>query len=285
MKKKLVILGGGESGVGAAILAQNQGYEVFLSDWGKIDAHFKQELESHQIEFEDEKHSLNKMQNTSLVIKSPGIPETANIIQAVRNEKIELISEVEFASRYAEAPIIAITGSNGKTTTTALIHHIFQKAGRKAALCGNIGKSFARCVNEGSYEFYIVEVSSFQLDDIKTFKPKVAVLLNVTSDHLERYDHQFANYLETKFRVTAFQDSTDLLVYGADDAEIQTYMQNHPINATAIPFGLESNITEGGYTIDNHFIINLKKKSSKCQSETYPFGATTTRITLWLQVL
>ncbi len=259
-KKKLVILGGGESGVGAATLGVQQGFDVFLSDFGQIEDQFRNELQELGIEFEEQNHTDFRILSAELIVKSPGIPETASIVQKIRETGIELISEVEFASQYTNAPIIAITGSNGKTTTTAIIHHMFEKAEMKAALCGNIGKSFARLVAEGGYNYYVVEVSSFQLDDINSFKPKVAVLTNLSADHLERYEYKFENYIASKFRITEFQDSSDTLVYGADDQEIQNYFNTHSINATTIPFGLETAHEEGGYTHENQFIINIKKK-------------------------
>ena len=218
MKKKIVILGAGESGVGAALLARLQGFEVFVSDKQLISPQHVKELSGQGIDYEEGVHTLTKILSADLVVKSPGIPENNEVVQLVREKGIELISEIEFAFRYkGSSKIVAITGSNGKTTTTALAAHIFKTAGRDSAAVGNIGFSFARQVATNPKEIYIIEVSSFQLDDIITFRPDIAVLTNITEDHLDRYNYQFENYIKSKFNIVKNQKAGDVFIYNADD--------------------------------------------------------------------
>ena len=229
--KRLVVLGAGESGIGAAILGAREGYHVLVSDSGVIADPRKAELEANAIAWEENGHTLERMLEAELVVKSPGIPANAPVVSAVRGRGIPVIGEIEFASRYTHAKLVCITGSNGKTTTTSLIHHIMQKAGLDAALAGNIGASFARQVAQGEHAYYVLEISSFQLDDMYDFKADVAVLLNITPDHLDRYDHQMANYVRAKFRIAQNMTSADSLVYCADDAETMNYLKDHSLGA------------------------------------------------------
>ena len=214
MAKKLVILGGGESGVGAALLAKQKGYEVFVSDGGTIQSHFLKELEDNEIAFESGVHSVDKILAADEVIKSPGIPEKNEMVKAIRAKGISVISEIEFGYRYkGESKIAAITGSNGKSTTTALLYHICKIANEEVAMVGNIGFSFARQIAQAPKALYIIEVSSFQLDDIKYFKPEIAILLNITEDHLDRYDYQFENYIKSKFRIIENQNQENYFIF------------------------------------------------------------------------
>ena len=229
--KRLVVLGAGESGIGAAILGAREGYHVLVSDSGVIAEQRKAELEANAIAWEENGHTLERLLEAELVVKSPGIPANAPVVSAVRGRGIPVIGEIEFASRYTHAKLVCITGSNGKTTTTSLIHHIMQKAGLDAALAGNIGASFARLVAQGEHAYYVLEISSFQLDDMYDFKADVAVLLNITPDHLDRYEHQMANYVRAKFRIAQNMTSADSLVYCADDAETMNYLKDHSLGA------------------------------------------------------
>src|SRR6188768_1696405 len=201
MRERIVILGGGESGTGAALLAKGKGYEVFVSDQGQLKDKYKVELEKEGIEFEAGQHSVDKILNAQLIIKSPGIPEKAEIIKNARANGIEIIDEIEFASRYINGKIIAITGTNGKTTTTLLTYHLMKEAGFHVALAGNVGFSMARQVAEQQHDWYVLEVSSFQLDGTKAFKPEIGILLNITPDHLDRYEYAMQNYVDSKFRL------------------------------------------------------------------------------------
>ena len=218
---KLVILGGGESGTGAAILGKQKGWEVFLSDKSPLKDIYKEELMAAGIRWEEGQHTESEILSANCIIKSPGIPHKVPIIQHAKEKGIEIISEIEFASRYTDAKIIAITGSNGKTTTTSLLYHLLQQAGLSVGVGGNIGHSFARMVAEEPKEYYVLEISSFQLDDITSFRPHIALLLNITPDHLDRYNYEFQNYIDAKFRITAFQEASDYLLYDADDPVLQ----------------------------------------------------------------
>ncbi len=214
----VAILGAGESGIGAAQLAVKLKYETFVSDSGKIAKAFLEELNNIHVPFEEGGHSFEKLANADLVIKSPGIPDSARIVQALRSHMIPVISEIEFASRHCEGKIIAITGTNGKTTTAMMCHHILRTNGLSSELCGNVGNSFARCLAEGEADWYVVEVSSFQLDDIEMFRPDVGILLNITPDHLDRYDEDFEKYVSAKLRLIENQTSNDVLIYNAAEA-------------------------------------------------------------------
>ena len=261
-KQRLVVLGGGESGVGAALLGKEKGFEVFVSDKGKIKEKYKQVLIHNEIEWEDETHTEAKVLNADVVMKSPGIPDKINLINQIKEKGIPVVSEIEFASKYTDAVIVGITGSNGKTTTATLTHYILNKV-LNVGLAGNIGDSFAKQVLEKDFENYVLEISSFQLDDILDFKPKIAVLLNITPDHLDRYDYKFDNYIASKFRIAMNQTKADYLIYDADDDVIINHLKNHPVQSTLLPFSLVKKIENGAYldhnnikiTIDNNQII------------------------------
>ncbi|MCK0123680.1 UDP-N-acetylmuramoyl-L-alanine--D-glutamate ligase [Gelidibacter sp. F2691] len=260
--KRLVILGGGESGVGTALLGKAKGYDVFLSDKGKIKETYKEVLLHNEIEFEDEQHTESKILNADLVMKSPGIPEKSPLVKQIRDKKILVVSEIEFAAKYTIANIIGVTGSNGKTTTATLIHHILKEE-LEVGLSGNIGKSFAQQVLEHDYPNYVLEISSFQLDDIVDFKPHIAILLNITPDHLDRYDYKFENYIASKFRIALNQTKDDYLIYDADDEVIAEWLKSNKVQSTLLPFSLTKTIENGAYldkeeikiTIDNNQII------------------------------
>ncbi|WP_314241315.1 UDP-N-acetylmuramoyl-L-alanine--D-glutamate ligase [Empedobacter tilapiae] len=235
--KRLVVLGGGESGVGTAILAKKENFDVFLSDMGQIKDKYKQLLEEYGIAYEEGLHTEELILNADQVMKSPGIPKKAALIQKLEEKRISIISEIEFASRYTDAKIIAITGSNGKTTTTSLMFHILKQAGLNVGLGGNIGKSFAKSVAEDNFDYYVLEVSSFQLDDIKTdFKPYVTILLNITPDHLDQYNYQFDLYAKAKFRITENQDENDYFIYNLDDPKTMEMIDQINIRAHKKPF-------------------------------------------------
>lgn len=243
--KRLVVLGGGESGVGTAILAKKENFEVFLSDMGQIKDKYKQLLEDHGVAYEEGQHTEDLILNADEIMKSPGIPKKAALIQKLEAKGVSIISEIEFASRYTDAKIIAITGSNGKTTTTSLMFHILKQAGLNVGLGGNIGKSFAKSVAEDNFDYYVLEVSSFQLDDIKTdFKPYVAILLNITPDHLDQYNYQFDLYAKAKFRITENQDENDYFIYNLDDPKTMEMIDQMNIRAHRKPFTMKDATNE-----------------------------------------
>lgn len=240
MEKRLVILGGGESGVGAAILARQKGYEVFLSDGGSLKEVYRKELQEKEIRWEEEGHTEAKVLEADEIVKSPGIPEKNALVQKIRAKGIPVISEIELAYRFAgDSKIVAITGSNGKTTTTALIHHILKTGGLDAALVGNIGTSFAKQVALDPKPVYVVEVSSFQLDDIEQFRPYISVLTNITEDHLDRYEYNFDNYIASKFRIVMNQEATDYFIYNADDAITKRALDKFNIQSIQLPISME----------------------------------------------
>lgn len=254
--KRLVVLGGGESGVGTAILAKKENFDVFLSDMGQIKDKYKQLLEEHGIAYEEGQHTEELILNADEVMKSPGIPKKAALIQKLEEKGISIISEIEFASRYTDAKIIAITGSNGKTTTTSLMFHILKQAGLNVGLGGNIGKSFAKSVAEDNFDYYVLEVSSFQLDDIKTdFKPYVAILLNITPDHLDQYNYQFDLYAKAKFRITENQDENDYFIYNLDDPKTMEMIDQINIRAHRKPFTM-MDATNEAYANNELFRVN-----------------------------
>ena len=237
-KKKIVVLGGGESGTGAALLAQKLDFEIFVSDYSTIPLKYRTILEEQGIEFEMNTHSESRILDADLVIKSPGIPDESFIIKRIKHLGIEIIDEVEFAFLHSKAPVIAVTGSNGKTTTSTLIHHILKSSGIKSVLVGNIGHSYARAVAETAFDYAVVEVSSFQLDYCKFFKPQIAVLTNITPDHLDRYQYKFENYKQSKFRITAQQNQDDVLIYNAEDEHIKDLITSKTSKAQLLPFGM-----------------------------------------------
>ena len=259
--KRLVILGGGESGVGTALLGKQKGYEVFVSDNGEILKKYKEVLLHNKIDFEEKNHTESNILNATLVMKSPGIPENVALVQKLKKKLIPILSEIEFASSYTNANIIGITGSNGKTTTTLLLHHILKNAGLNVGVAGNIGDSFAQQVAEKSYAHYVLELSSFQLDGIEKFKSHIAILTNITPDHLDRYEYDFDQYIASKFRITKNQDATDYLIYDADNAAIHKWLQENKTKAILVPFSIEKEVEYGAYLKDNTIIININKKT------------------------
>ena len=253
--KRLVILGGGESGVGTAILGKQKGYDVFVSDNGKLKEKYKNVLEHFEIDWEEDKHSENKILNADVVMKSPGIPDEIALVVKLRQNGIPVVSEIEFASKYTNATIVAITGSNGKTTTTMLTNHIFKQAGLNVGIAGNIGDSFAQMVAEKNFDYYVLEISSFQLDGIIDFQPHIAILTNITPDHLDRYDNKFENYTASKFRITANQTKDDYFIYDADDEVIIEWLQKNPIKSKLMPFSIERKLNEGTHLEGNNIRI------------------------------
>ncbi|RYE90537.1 MAG: UDP-N-acetylmuramoyl-L-alanine--D-glutamate ligase, partial [Cytophagaceae bacterium] len=234
----IIILGAAESGVGAALLAQAKGHAVFVSDQGAIQPAYKEKLTQAGIEFEENQHSLDRILQADEVIKSPGIPEKAAVIKALREQQIPLLSEIEFASRYTQARYIAITGTNGKTTTTLLIYHLLKEAGYNVGLAGNVGYSLAEQVIENKFDYYVLELSSFQLDDVAYFQPWIAVLLNITPDHLDRYNYSLAEYARAKLRIVRNQDSSNYFIYNADDENIQNFFAAALRPMRQMPFSL-----------------------------------------------
>ena len=268
---RIVILGAGESGVGAALLAKKEGWDVFVSDAGIIKPAFKNELASAEIDFEEGKHSREKVLNASIVVKSPGIPEKNEMVREIRQKGIELISEIEFAYRYkGKSKIVGITGSNGKTTTTALIYHICKNGGADCALVGNIGISFARQVAMEPKELYVVEISSFQLDDIKTFRPDVAILTNITEDHLDRYEYKFENYINSKFRIIENQTEEDFFIYNDDDEITKKYLNKFINNTNPLPISMNHELPEGAYIVNEE--MHLKWKDEEMQMNVEDFA-------------
>ncbi|WP_452225130.1 UDP-N-acetylmuramoyl-L-alanine--D-glutamate ligase [Lacinutrix chionoecetis] len=261
-KQRLVILGGGESGIGTALLGIAKGYDVFVSDKGIIKEKYKEVLIHNEIEWEEQQHTEANILNADVVMKSPGIPDKVDLIQKLISNKIPVISEIEFASKYTNATLVGITGSNGKTTTASLTHHILKQE-LNVGLAGNIGDSFAKQLLEEDFANYVLEISSFQLDGIVDFKPNIAVLLNITPDHLDRYDYKFENYIDSKFRITLNQTKEDYLIYDADDQVIDHWLKQNTIQSTLLPFSLTKTVENGAYldkenikiTIDNNQII------------------------------
>ena len=256
--KHIVILGAGESGLGAAILAKKQEWNVFVSDAGKIKADYKTELDNNQIEWEENTHSTDRIFQAELIVKSPGIPETNDLMRALRNKQIKIISEIEFAGYYTRGKSICVTGSNGKTTTTMLTHHILKKAGWDVGLAGNVGKSFAKQVAEGDHDWYVLELSSFQLDDMFDFKADIGILTNITPDHLDRYENQMQKYVDSKFRILNNQNHEDWFIYNYDDPIIREELSKRKLSMNLAPFSLKEEIKVGAYAVNNQLIINIK---------------------------
>jgi UDP-N-acetylmuramoylalanine--D-glutamate ligase len=264
--KRIVILGAGESGAGAAVLAKKKGFDVFVSDMSKINDKYKKILDDHNIEWEEGHHTEEKILNASEIVKSPGIPKEAPMIKKVMEKGIHIISEIEFASRYTNSKMVCITGSNGKTTTTSLIYHIFKEAGYDAGLAGNIGKSLALQVAEDPHEYYIIELSSFQLDNMYDFHANIAILLNITPDHLDRYDFCMQNYVDAKMRIIQNQTEKDSFIYWNDDPIIKKELEKYDIKAIVFPFSeLKENgsigyIEEGKYIIEKPTPFNMEQE-------------------------
>lgn len=268
MMKKLVVLGAGESGVGAAILGKAKAFDVWVSDKGHIRDAYKNVLIENKIAWEELGHTEKKIMDADVVIKSPGIPDTVPLIQKLARKGVPIWSEIEFASQYTDVPLVAITGSNGKTTTTMLTHFVCSKGAEAVGLAGNIGYSFARQVAEEQNKMYVLEISSFQLDGIDTFCPHIAMLLNITPDHLDRYDYDFEKYIASKFRITENQSSSDYLVYDADDEVIVAYLEKYPTQAKCIPFSIKRKLKEGVYLEKNEIIVNIDNEHWKMRTET-----------------
>lgn len=261
MKKRLVILGAGESGVGAAILGKAKGYDVFVSDFGKIKDQYSNELNDNEIEFEEGRHTESLLLNADIVVKSPGISDKVSIVQKLIEKEIEIISEIEFAGRFTNAKMICITGSNGKTTTTILIYEIFKRAGFNVGLAGNIGFSLARQVAVNNFDYYVIELSSFQLDNMYQFKANIGVLLNITPDHLDRYNYQMQNYVDSKFRLLQNQDEEDHFIYFEDDPIIKAELEKHDVAVTKIPFSIGADSMCVARIEDKNLKIELNQTS------------------------
>lgn len=259
MQQRIVILGAGESGTGAAILAKKQGYEVLVSDLGTIADRYKQVLQQYNIRFEEGHHSEEEILTADCVVKSPGIPEKAPLVKKLREKNIPIWSEIEFAGKYTDAKMICITGSNGKTTTTMLTYHLLKKAGLNVGLAGNVGKSFAWQVAEEIFDYYVLELSSFQLDDMYDFKAHVAILLNITPDHLDRYEYKMQNYVDAKFRIIQNQDENDFFIYCADDPILHEELKKQEIAAKKVPFSLGKPAVNAAGIENNEMIINWEQ--------------------------
>jgi UDP-N-acetylmuramoylalanine--D-glutamate ligase len=266
MSKRLVILGAAESGVGAAVLALKKGFDVFVSDKGKIEEKYKRLLDKHAIAYEEEQHTEEKILNAEEVVKSPGIPDKAAIIQKIKTKSIPVISEIELAGRYTKAKMIGITGTNGKTTTTMLTHHILEKAGLNVGLAGNVGKSFALQVAQNDHDYYVIELSSFQLDNMYDFKCDIAILTNITPDHLDRYDDDLGKYAQAKFRITQNQTEQDTFIFCEDDEITKQHIHHIAGHAKQLPFSIKKKLAKGAWldnneiTIEtniNHFNMNI----------------------------
>jgi UDP-N-acetylmuramoylalanine--D-glutamate ligase len=259
LNKKIAILGAGESGVGTAVLAIQNGYEVFVSDFGSVSKKYEDMLLEYNIPYEQNQHSEEKILDADVIMKSPGIPEKADIVKKIRAKGIKVVSEIEFAYPYCKGKIVGITGSNGKTTTTNLVYHIFQSAGFNAGMAGNVGISFAYMVATEPKEIYIVEISSFQLDDIDQFKCDIAILLNITPDHLDRYNYEMKNYVASKFKIAQNQTAANAFIYCIDDEETMNYLNENSSNILAkrYPFSIQQELEEGAFIKENKLFINI----------------------------
>ena len=256
--KRLIVLGAGESGVGTAILAKKQGWDVFVSDLGSITEEYKADLNKYDIRWEEGKHTEEEIFKADLVVKSPGIPDKVKTIQQYHANKIPVISEIEFAGYYNKAKTVCITGSNGKTTTTMLTYHTFKKAGLNVGLAGNVGKSFAKQVAEENFDWYILELSSFQLDGMFSFKADISILLNISPDHLDRYEYKMENYVQSKFRIIQNQSENEYFIYNADDELIVNEIEKRSLAVNMLPFSLKKVLEKGAYLNENQLIINIK---------------------------
>ena len=258
---RLVVLGAGESGVGTAILGKKEGFEVFVSDNGTIQNKYKDVLINLGVEWEEEGHSEELILNADLVMKSPGIPDKVSLVQKLHARGIPVVSEIEFASNYTDATIIGITGSNGKTTTTMLTYHLLNEGGLNVGMAGNIGDSFAKMVAENDYEFYVLEISSFQLDGIREFRPQIAVITNITPDHLDRYENSFEKYVESKFRIAMNQSEDEFFIYDMDDPVLTERLKKQPIKPRLLPFSLKNPVHEGACIDGENILIKTKNKT------------------------
>lgn len=257
---RLVVLGGGESGVGTAILGKKKGYDVFVSDFGKIKNNYKEVLALNRLDWEEEKHTEELILNADVVMKSPGIPDKSPIVKQLKKKGIPIISEIEFAYQYTDKQTIGITGSNGKTTTTMLTHYLLKQGGLNVGLAGNVGKSFAWQVAEGKHEGYVLELSSFQLDGVVKYRPHIAVITNISPDHLDRYDYKYELYIAAKFRITMNQTKDDYLIYDADDEAIAEWLDKNKVKAKKIPFSIKKVLKEGVYIQEDKIISTINKE-------------------------
>jgi UDP-N-acetylmuramoylalanine--D-glutamate ligase len=264
---RLVILGGGESGVGTAILGKKKGYDVFVSDFGKIKDSYKEVLIINGIAWEEEKHTEELVLNADLVMKSPGIPDKSPIVKQLKHKGIAVISEIEFAAPFTNAVTIGITGSNGKTTTTMLTYHLLKAAGLNVGLAGNVGKSFAWQVADNNYDYYVIELSSFQLDGIVNYKPHIAIITNISPDHLDRYDYKYQNYIDSKFRITMNQTEEDFLIYDANDEAILEWFSKNKVKAQLIPFSLTDEFNQGAYIKNNKMEVKINQEEFTMDTE------------------
>jgi UDP-N-acetylmuramoylalanine--D-glutamate ligase len=260
MEKRIVILGAGESGTGSAVLAKTKGFDVFVSDVGKIKPHYKEILYNYEVDWEEEQHTERLILNADEIIKSPGISDKSDIIQLIQKKDIPVISEIEFAGRYSTAKKICITGSNGKTTTTSLLHHMLRRAGLNCGLAGNVGKSFAMQVATKSYDYYVIELSSFQLDGMFEFKPDISILLNITPDHLDRYGYNMQNYVDSKFRITRNLSEDDYFIYCSDDEITISEMERIVLRAKQLEFSQEKKVSEGAYVENRNMVVKVNNK-------------------------
>ncbi len=260
-KKKIVVLGAGESGAGAAVLAQSKGFDVFVSDMSIIKDRYKNMLDKYAIAWEEGKHTASKIMDADEVVKSPGIPDTAPLIVALREKGVPVVSEIEFAGRYTQARMICITGSNGKTTTTLLTYHILKSAGLNVGLAGNVGQSLAYQVATCNYDYYVIELSSFQLDNMYDFKADIAILLNITPDHLDRYDHKMENYIDAKFRIIRNQTGDDAFIYWNDDPVINNKLQSLQLQSQQYPFSEAHEPQSTAYTENNKVVVNTSEET------------------------
>ena len=260
--KSLVILGGGESGVGTAILGKQKGFTVFVSDKGKIKEKYKKVLEHFGIDWEEEQHTEARILNADLVMKSPGIPDKVAIVQQLKSKGISVISEIEFASNYTDAK------SNGKTTTTMLVNHILKNEGLNVGMAGNIGDSYAKMVAENNFDYYVLEISSFQLDGIVNFRPHIAILTNISPDHLDRYEYVYENYIASKFRIAENQTEDDYLIYDADDKDLTAWLSKHPVKSKLLPFSIEKEVVEGAFSLNENIQIITNNETLIMKTDT-----------------
>lgn len=261
MSKRLVILGGGESGIGTALLGKQQGYEIFVSDYGEIKDKYKDVLTHHFIKWEEKTHTEALILNADVVMKSPGIPDKVAIVQKLKDKNVPVISEIEFASQCMQGASVGITGSNGKTTTAVLTHYLLKKGGLNTGLAGNVGKSFAGMVADSEYDSYVLELSSFQLDGVVHYKPHIAVITNISPDHLDRYEYKYELYVASKFRITMNQDANDYLIYDADNETITAWLKENTVKAVKIPFSLSGNNRTGIYVENDTIISNINNEN------------------------
>lgn len=265
--KRLVILGGGESGVGTAILGKKHDYDVFLSDGGKLKDSYKEVLIINGVKWEQKSHSEDLILNADVVMKSPGIPDSIEIIQKLKSKGIPVLSEIEFASQFTNAKTIGITGSNGKTTTTMLTYHLLKSAGLNVGIAGNIGRSYAWQVAVDNFDYYVLELSSFQLDGITNFAPHIAIITNISPDHLDRYNYDYKQYIDAKFRITMNQTEDDYLIYDADDEAIAKWLQNNKTKAQLIPFSLHQSLEKGAFIKNNQMEIKINNEEFNMETE------------------